>query len=405
MRAIVSAATSGAASAATSGAASEAVASGGTERARIASLSISNFRNIARAELELPADGIAIVGDNGHGKTNLLEAIAYLELLRSMRGARDRDVIAFGSDTFHVGAEIEGARARRVSVGADRSGAKRVQLDGVELPRMTDALGAVPSVCFSPADVALVTAGPSERRRYLDIVLALTEPAYLAALRMYRAALARRNAALRMGRLDRAAVRAWEPALATNGATLMTARRTWAADFRERFAALALAAGETQTMTLQYHSPFANAANPETALAEALDASREQDVNRGVTQTGPHRDDLDISLGGHDLRTTGSAGQHRTAAIALRLLEAETFRARTSTQPLVLLDDPFAELDRGRASKVLALLDGATMGGIGQIVLCVPRADEIPAEFTRLERWGVRNGVFARERAGEVTHG
>ena len=385
--------------------ASEPGAVEGPDRARITSLSIANFRNIARAEIHLPPHGIAIVGDNGHGKTNLLEAITYLELLRSMRGARDRDVIAFGSDAFHVAAEIEGVRARRVSVGADRSGAKRVQLDGVELPRMTDALGAVPSVCFSPADVALVTAGPSERRRYLDIALALTEPAYLAALRMYRAALARRNAALRMGRLDRAAVRAWEPALATTGATLVTARRQWAADFRERFAALAAAVGEPQTMTLQYHSPFANAADPEAALAEALDASREQDVNRGVTQTGPHRDDLGISLGGHDLRTTGSAGQHRTAAIALRLLEAETFRARTRTQPLVLLDDPFAELDRGRASNVLALLDGATSGGIGQIVLCVPRADEIPAEFTRLERWGVRNGVFARERMGEVTHG
>lgn len=372
----------------------------GADRARITSLSIANFRNITRAELELPDDGIAIVGDNGHGKTNLLEAIAYLELLRSMRGARDRDVIAFGSDTFHVAAEIEGVRARRVSIGADRSGAKRVQLDGVELPRMTDALGAVPSVCFSPADVALVTAGPSERRRYLDIVLALTEPAYLAALRMYRAALSRRNAALRMGRLDRAAVRAWEPALATNGATLVTARRTWAAGFRERFATLALAVGETQPMSLQYLSSFADATDPETALTEAFDTSREQDVSRGATQTGPHRDDLGIALGGHDLRTTGSAGQHRTAAIALRLLEAETFRARTRTQPLVLLDDPFAELDRRRASKVLALLDDATMGGIGQIVLCVPRPDEIPAEFTRLERWGVRSGVFGRQRAG-----
>ena len=375
---------------------------GAAERARLTSLSVTNFRNIARAEIALPADGIAVVGDNGHGKTNLLEAIAYLELLRSMRGARDRDVIAFGADTFHLAAEVEGLRARTVSLGADRSGTKRVQLDGTEQPRMADALGAVPSVCFSPTDVALVTAGPSERRRYLDIVLALTEPAYLAALRLYRAALSRRNAALRMARLDRAAIRAWEPALATNGATLVSARRAWVAEFRERFAALAAAVGEAQPMTVSYSSAFGIADDVETALTEALETSREQDVHRGMTQSGPHRDDLAVQLGSHDLRGTGSAGQHRTAAIALRLLEAETFRARTRTQPLVLLDDPFAELDRGRAARVLALLDDATVGGGGQIVLCVPRADEIPPEFTRLERWRVHGGAFSRETAART---
>ena len=143
-------------------------------RARITSLAVTNFRNIARAELELPPDGIAIVGDNGHGKTNLLEALAYLELLRSMRGARDRDLIRFGTDAFHVAAEVEGTRCRRAAIGVDRAGTKRAQIDGVEQPRLMDALGAVPSVCFSPADVALVTGGPAERRRFLDIVLALT---------------------------------------------------------------------------------------------------------------------------------------------------------------------------------------------------------------------------------------
>lgn len=366
-------------------------------RARITSLAVTNFRNIARAELELPPDGIAIVGDNGHGKTNLLEALAYLELLRSMRGARDRDLIRFGTDAFHVAAEVEGTRCRRAAIGVDRAGTKRAQIDGVEQPRLMDALGAVPSVCFSPADVALVTGGPAERRRFLDIVLALTEPAYLAALRRYRAALVRRNAVLRAGRVDRGVVRAWEPALAGSGATLVSARRDWVSAFRERFAVLAGAIGEAQPMTLTYASAFAGAADPEAALADALAASRDQDLHRGATQPGPHRDDLGLSLAQHDLRTTGSAGQHRTAAIALRLLEAATFRARMHAQPLVLLDDPFAELDRGRATRVLALLEDATTGGVGQIVLCVPREDEIPRAFTRLARWHVRSGIFTPE--------
>jgi DNA replication and repair protein RecF len=377
---------------------------GAAARVRLGLVSVTDFRNIARAEIAVPADGIAVVGDNGHGKTNLLEAIGYLQTLRSLRGARDRDLVRFGAEAFHVAASVDGATARMVAVGANRGGEKRVHVDGAEQPRLADALGAVPSVCFSPADVALVTAGPGERRRYLDIVLALTAPAYLAALRLFRAALSRRNAALRAGRLDRAAVRAWEPALATHGATIIAARGAWAQAFAARFAALVAAIGETQPMAMAHGSAVADAAHGldegtlAEALARALDASREQDVSRGMTQAGPHRDDLRLTLGGRDLRATGSAGQHRTAAIALRLLEGETFRARAGVQPIVLLDDPFAELDRTRAGRVLALLDDATHGGVGQVVLCVPRADEVPDAFTRLERWRVRDGAFARER-------
>jgi DNA replication and repair protein RecF len=375
---------------------------GAAARVRLTQVAVTDFRNIARADIAIPADGIAVVGDNGHGKTNLLEAIGYLETLRSLRGARDRDLVRFGAEAFHLSATVEGATARTVSVGANRAGIKRVQVDGAEQPRLADALGAVPSVCFAPADVALVTAGPGERRRFLDIVLALTAPAYLAALRLYRAALSRRNAALRAGRLDRAAVRAWEPALATHGATIIAARVAWAGAFADRFAALAAAIGEAQPMAMAHGSAVAEAAtgHDEGALAEALaralEAAREQDVSRGMTQAGPHRDDLRLTLAGRDLRATGSAGQHRTAAIALRLLEGETFRARAGVQPIVLLDDPFAELDRTRAGRVLALLDDATHGGVGQVVLCVPRADEVPAAFTRLERWQVRDGAFAR---------
>lgn len=377
---------------------------GASARVRLGLVSVTDFRNIARAEIAVPADGIAVVGDNGHGKTNLLEAIGYLQTLRSLRGARDRDLVRFGAEAFHVSASVDGAAARTVAVGANRGGEKRVHVDGAEQPRLADALGAVPSVCFSPADVALVTAGPGERRRYLDIVLALTAPAYLAALRLYRAALSRRNAALRAGRLDRAAVRAWEPALATHGATIVAARGVWVQAFAARFAALVSAIGEAQPMAMAHGSAVADATHGldegslAEALARALDASREQDVSRGMTQSGPHRDDLRLTLGGRDLRATGSAGQHRTAAIALRLLEGETFRARAGVQPIVLLDDPFAELDRTRAGRVLALLDDATHGGVGQVVLCVPRADEVPDAFTRLERWRVRDGAFTRER-------
>jgi len=364
-------------------------------RVTLTSIAIRDFRNIEQADLELPADGIALVGNNGQGKTSFLEAIVYLELLRSMRGARDRDLVRFGATGFHLAAGASHARVERVAIGADRAGTKRVSLDGVATPRLTDALGAVPSVCFSPADVSLVAGSPAERRRYLDIALALTSPRYLAALRQYRAALARRNAALRAsarGGARSSTAAAWEPALAEFGAVLVDERREWVAGVSAGFSRLSAAIGDDAPMAIAYESALADVPSVREALVEALARGREHDARRGMTHAGPHRDDLGVTLGGRDLRVVGSAGQQRTAAIALRLLEAATFRERTGAQPVLLLDDPFAELDRVRAARVLNLLSEASSEGVGQTVLCVPREDEVPAEFTRLERWTIREG-------------
>ena len=200
--------------------------------ARLATLAVRDFRNLVAVDAPFPDDGVVVVGENGHGKSNLLEAIAYLRLLRSVRGARDRDLIRHGAPAFHVAASCAGAAVRRVSVGVDRQGRKLVTLDGAETTRLTEALDALPSVTFSPRDVDLVAGGPGERRRFLDITLALSAPAYLEALRQYRAALARRNAALREAVRRGAAaagVAAWEPALARHGGSLVRARRAWVA--------------------------------------------------------------------------------------------------------------------------------------------------------------------------------
>jgi DNA replication and repair protein RecF len=146
-------------------------------------LSIRAFRNLRRAEIELPSAGIALVGENGQGKTNFLEAIYYLRLLRSLRGAQDAELVTFGETGFHLAATIEGARAHDVSVGFDRLGRrKKIMLDGAEPERMADALGAFPAVIFSPRDAVLVGGAPVERRRFLDVMLALSSRPYLVAL-------------------------------------------------------------------------------------------------------------------------------------------------------------------------------------------------------------------------------
>lgn len=376
-------------------------------------VTVRDFRNLERVELELPEEGIAVVGENGHGKTNLLEAVYYLQLLRSMRGARDQDVVRFGAAGFFVSARVErrdgAAAAGDIAVGFERAGKrKRAKRDGVEPPRLSDALGALPSVIFSPGDVQLVAGAPTERRRFLDVVLALTSRRYLHALQQYRGALARRNAALRdaarsfgsdrAGSAD-ARVSVWEPALAEHGATLWGERVRWVARVAAEFSALCSAIGERGTARMRYVGQLAAPADaaPERRrdlIADALHEKRAFDMKRGVTHVGPHRDDLALQLDGRELRLFGSAGQQRTAAIALRILEARTLRDAAGAAPLFLLDDPFAELDARRSHRILELLSSA---GLGQTVLAVPRSADIPPELTRLERWVIRDGVLKRE--------
>jgi len=364
-------------------------------------LAIRDFRNLRRVTIAPPPDGLVLIGDNGHGKTNFLEAVYYLRLLRSVRGARDSELAMFGGSGFHLDAELHGARAHAVEIGFDAATRrKRVAIDGSDAPRLAGALGTFPAVMFSPSDGEIVAGAPALRRRFLDVTLALTSPPYLAALTTYRAALAQRNAALRAPRSASAQAEAraaaWEPALAEQGALLGAARREWVESHAARYTELCAAIGERGAAAMRYASPLEAGAGDAAAIAGALARTRALDLKRGLTTVGPHRDDLALDLGGRDLRSYGSAGQHRTAAIVLRLLESATLRAADASEPLVLLDDPFAELDANRAARILELL-GAE--GRGQTLLAVPRATDIPPGLTRLERWRVSDGVLAPEAA------
>jgi len=367
------------------------------ERIRLDNIAIREFRNLERVDLELPPDGAVIVGDNGHGKTNFLEAIYYLQIMRSIRDARDQDLTRFDTTGFHISAHAHTPDAREVSVGFDRNAKrKKVSIDGVEVRRLSDALGALPSVMFSPRDLELVSGAPSERRRYLDLVLALTDRKYLQALQHYRANLARRNAALRNAtRRGSAAneqqIAVWEPALAEHGSVLIEARAKWVRDYSTDFSDRLRGIGEKGDAQMRYVSPFADSEARHDVLLAAFEEKRPLDLRRGITHVGPHRDDLELTLDGRDLRLFGSAGQQRSAAIALRLLEAATLRKHAGAEPLLLLDDPFAELDIRRAARILVMLEER---GLGQTILVVPREADVPPGLMRLDRFQITEGAI-----------
>jgi DNA replication and repair protein RecF len=422
-----------------------------TPPAGIRRLRLQGFRNLKDAELHLPPEGVALVGANAQGKSNFLEAIHYLDTFRSFRGAPDAQLIRFDAAFFRVEAEravggsgdAGGARGsgdaenaaragsaghadraaapagwdgpRQVAAAFQREGAvKRVSLDGEVIPRLGDALGSVGTVLFTPDDVRLVSDGPAERRRFLDMVLSVNVPGYLGALQRYRQVLNQRNAALRE-RTGRGAVSAWDPLLVESGARVMALRNRWVLEGGPRFTGVVeeISGGEggwmhyLPALTGSGVEPGALPAEEDgwaEAFARALAASAGQEWRRGTTVVGPHRDEVRL-VGGpsgdaepagtpRDLRDYGSGGQRRTAALALRILEAETVLDRTGRPAVLLLDDVFAELDEPRSGRVLGLLERTAAG---QVILTAPKDSEIHFRHDRLPRWRIEGGRIREE--------
>jgi DNA replication and repair protein RecF len=355
---------------------------------RLGRLEVRGFRNLRDGVLDWAPEGALFLGANGQGKTSLLEAMAYPALFRSLRGSPDAEIAAFGGTGFRVVVEADAPPPVRLDAAWHRSPRrKQVLVDGAPPARLADAVGRWLAVAFLPTDVALAAGAASERRRFLDRMLSMAERPYLVALIAYRAALAQRNAALRQGRPDLA--RVFDPPLAEAGSALVRRRLAWAAWAAERFGEELGALGEPEPATLDYvgHEALTDPAS----WPAALTAAQARDAARGMTTLGPHRDDVRLTVAGRGLRAFGSSGQQRSGAVALRLLELETVRAARGTEPVLLLDDVYAELDGRRQERLAERLAGVSR----QVFLTAPRRDEAPVNV-HLPVWEVRAGVARR---------
>ena len=350
----------------------------------LAALTTRNFRNLAAVDVEIPPRGLVVIGDNGQGKTNLLEAIYYLVLFRSLRGSQDRELVRFGEAGFFVA----GDASSRITAGYEVAGRrKKVTADGTEIKKLADAVGLITAVALSPADRSMVDGGPAGRRRFLDVLLSLSEDGYLQTLSELRAALRQRNAALKRG--DSAAAQAFDRPAAHASHRIALARNEWVSNWRVRYAELCSSLGEQRKCGIAYYSHHWTPQDGAAGIERALQARIERDLRRATTTVGPHRDDLLLTLGEKDIRKYGSAGQQRTAAIALRLLEAQALAESHGTTPIALFDDVFAELDQDRQERLLKLISQSFPG---QAIITAPRDAEVPSVLFDRPRWRMTGG-------------
>lgn len=350
---------------------------------RLERLFVRGFRNLGRVDLEPGPHFNVVSGENGAGKSNLLESIGYIGSLRSFRGARSEDLVGLGAEEALIRARVSGpdpsqpgtARIFAAQLGRGRS--RRLWIDEKRPSSIARWLAALQVVVFHPGDLLLTMGSAEARRAFLDRALEQIEPTYRVNATAYQKALRSRNRLLREPNVDRRAIGAFEVVLATQGAQMIRARAAFVLELApsvER--AFEEVAGEGFPLSVRYAPRIPP---DEEAIRRALRDAYELDRARGFTTEGPHADELELMIRSSSARRHASQGQHRALVLALKVAELEVLSRRVGRAPILLLDDVSSELDRARNRRFFALL--SRMGG--QVFLTTTHPELIHIEGER----------------------
>ena len=324
-------------------------------------LSLLNFKNIAECELAFGPAINCLVGDNGAGKTNIVDAVYYLSMCKSAFGMTDGQAIRHGADFFLAEGlyTSDHEKSEQVVCTFSRKSGKVLKRNGKEYERLSDHVGLIPAVVVSPADSVLISDAADERRRFLNAFISMLDRNYMQALIRYNAVLAERNRLLKM-QPDEVMLEIYDQQLIEHGNRIHQRR----SEFAERLQPLVaefyrLLSEDREQVELRYKSEL-----NERPFEEVLRAARQKDLVNEFTTAGIHRDDLTLRIGGYPLRKYGSQGQQKSFLIALKLAQYTLLAEEQGERPLLLLDDLFDKLDAGRVEQLLRLVSSEQFGQI-----------------------------------------
>lgn len=323
-------------------------------------LSLINYKNIQSATLELSPKMNCFIGHNGAGKTNVLDAIYYLSFCHSANNPVDSQVIRHGEEFLM----IEGMYAPKLTItcGLKRGQKKHFKKDKKEYKRLSEHIGLIPVVTVSPSDTLLIEGGSEERRRLMDLVISQYDRSYIEALNRYNKALQQRNTMLKAEEEPDAEVMSlWEEQMASTGEEIYQKRDSFVREmvpvFQHYYERIS---GNKEQVSLNYVSHCQRG-----PLLEVIQRDRLKDRAVGYSLHGIHRDDLEFTLAGHQMKREGSQGQNKTFVVSLKLAQFEFLkRTNTQTTPLLLLDDIFDKLDAQRVEQIVNLVAGDDFGQI-----------------------------------------
>ena len=349
-------------------------------------LSLHNYRNYLQLELDLQPGLNLFIGSNAQGKTNLLEACHVLATARSHRTSREMEMIRWEQQSFHIGAIIHTRHGtRHLDLRYDAHKSKQVQIDGVRMPRLFDLIGQLNVVFFAPEHLALVKADPSQRRRFIDILLSQLYHKYLYQLSQYQKLLRSKSELLKTATPDLELLQVFNIQLAELGAAIILRRIMAVQTLNSLAARYHLELHPEEHLQLSYQNQLADYNNNnirEDKIASdllALFAQKQSDeLRRRICLVGPHRDDILFSLNGEDARKFASQGQQRSIVLALKVAEAHFMDQISGERPLLILDDLFSELDPERQLRLINLLQN-----FGQTLIS---AVQLPSLFHTQEK-------------------